>query len=155
MRNERFFFLFRACEAMKQTLHPPNQSIFRQTDSDRPRQTDEFNLLSLSRDILALYLSSLPYDLSRSISLSASVKHRRENVAQSKRGWGTESWTCNFEPDAYNFAFISKGALVARQVRRGSPIALQREKRRGDRRLEEKAWTTIGTGEARVKGESK
>lgn len=154
MRNERFFFLFRACEAMKQTLHPPNQSIFRQTDSDRPRQTDEFNLLSLSRDILALYLSSLPYDLSRSISLSASVKHRRENVAQSKRGWGTESWTCNFEPDAYNFAFISKGALVARQVRRGSPIAKggRKEVRQG---LEEEAWTTIGTGEARVKGESK
>lgn len=151
MRNERFFFLFRACEAMKQTLHPPNQSIFRQTDSDRPRQTNEFNLLSLSRDILALYLSSLPYDLSRSISLSASVKHRRENVAQSKRGWGTESWTCNFEPDAYNFAFISKGALVARQVRRGSPIAKggREEVRQG---LEEEAWTTIGTGEARVKG---
>lgn len=136
---------------MKQTLHPPNQSIFRQTDSDRLRQTDEFNLLSLSRDILALYLS-LPYDLSRSISLSASVKHRRENVAQSKRGWGTESWTCNFEPDAYNFAFISKGALVATKL--GSLIAKggREEVRQG---LEEEAWTTIGTGEARVKGESK
>lgn len=123
---ERAFLLFLFLVKQRRQLSILRINPSCQTGPDRRillslYSTREIFALSVTNDENVSLLRISPDRIDFAVSRP---KDRHKGVKET--GWEgeTESWTlaCNFEPDAYNFAFISRRTRRD-EVRRGSPIA--------------------------------